>query len=114
MEGGIVSSVERLLEAASERGATFELEGGQVVVVAPNPLPSDLMIQLRARRTEITSHLGLQPEQQDFMPWVLQEWRRVSIHDWRRILQECVGTGDGPRADYARWMLKEVLEAYEH
>ncbi|MDD5701312.1 MAG: hypothetical protein PHU23_04590 [Dehalococcoidales bacterium] len=40
----------------------------------------------------------------------LDEWRRVNIPAWRCILKESIETGDQRRADYAKWMLKEVLE----
>ncbi len=42
-------------------------------------------------------------------PWMLWEWRRASIPEWRRILQESIGQGDTRRAEYARWMLREIL-----
>ncbi len=42
-------------------------------------------------------------------PWMLWEWRRVSIPKWRRILQESIDLGDGRREEYARWMLEEIL-----
>ena len=42
-------------------------------------------------------------------PWMLWEWRRVSIPEWRRILRECIESRDGRREEYARWMLREVL-----
>ena len=40
---------------------------------------------------------------------LLEEWRRVSIPEWRRILAESTDRGDDRRAKYARWMLLEVL-----
>jgi acyl-CoA reductase-like NAD-dependent aldehyde dehydrogenase len=40
---------------------------------------------------------------------MLWEWRRVSIPEWRRILQESIAVGDQRREAYARWMLREVL-----
>jgi len=42
--------------------------------------------------------------------WMLEEWRRISIPDWRRILRESIAANDQRREDYARWMLREVLE----
>ena len=53
-------------------------------------------------------------EQSDFRNWVLEEWRRLSIPEWRRILAESLEAGDVRQADYARWMLAEVLVAPEH
>ncbi len=40
---------------------------------------------------------------------MLWEWRRVSIPEWRRILQFSVDQGDSSREKYARWMLREIL-----
>ncbi len=44
-----------------------------------------------------------------FEPWVLWEWRRVSIPDWRMRLRESMDRGDMGGEGYARWMLREVL-----
>jgi hypothetical protein len=41
---------------------------------------------------------------------LLEEWQRVSIPEWQRILQESIAGGDKRREEYARWMLKEVLQ----
>jgi hypothetical protein len=45
---------------------------------------------------------------------LLEEWRRISIPEWRRILQESVEKGDNRREAYARWMLREVLADPEY
>ena len=42
-------------------------------------------------------------------PWMLWEWRRISIPQWRQILSESIGSGDRRREKYARWMLREIL-----
>ena len=42
-------------------------------------------------------------------PWMLWEWRRVSIPEWRRILQESIDKEDTRREEYARWMLRDIL-----
>lgn len=44
-------------------------------------------------------------------PGILEEWRRVSIPEWRRILKDAELAGDTPRARYAQWMLSDVLKA---
>jgi hypothetical protein len=41
---------------------------------------------------------------------LLEGWRRVSIPEWQRILQESIAGGDKRREEYARWMLKEILQ----
>ena len=44
-----------------------------------------------------------------FVPWMLWEWRRVSVPEWRKTLKDSIVAGNRARADYARWMLREVL-----
>ncbi len=51
------------------------------------------------------------PENDAPVPWFLEEWRRVSIPEWRRILQEARAAGNQSRAVYAAWMLSDILEA---
>lgn len=46
--------------------------------------------------------------------WILQEWRRVSIPQWRYIFRESIAQGDKKRESYARWMLREVLVDAEY
>lgn len=41
--------------------------------------------------------------------WVLDEWRRVSTPEWRRILRESIDKRDSKREAYARWMLRDIL-----
>jgi hypothetical protein len=45
------------------------------------------------------------------MPWFLEEWRRISIPEWQRILREARAAGNQSRAVYAAWMLADILEA---
>ena len=40
---------------------------------------------------------------------LLEEWRRISIPEWRRILQKSTEKGDIQREEYSRWMLREIL-----
>ena len=65
---------------------------------------------------ELFAAAGQEPSiEEGIEPWVLWEWRRVSIPLWRNILEESVFKGDIKREDYARWMLLEILldPAYE-
>lgn len=39
----------------------------------------------------------------------LEEWIKMSIPAWERILKESIEKGDTERQKYAEWMLKEVL-----
>ena len=48
-------------------------------------------------------------EDDTFEPFMLREWRRISIPNWRQILEESVTARDTEREAYARWMLSEVL-----
>ena len=59
---------------------------------------------------ELLAKAGLEPTLEEGVePWMLWEWRRVSIPEWQRILQESIAVGDQRREAYARWMLREVL-----
>jgi len=52
---------------------------------------------------------GIPEPDEGFTPWMLGEWRRASIPQWRRILLEAIEQGDVDREKYSRWMLQEVL-----
>ena len=56
----------------------------------------------------IVSEAGNQRDN-GLQPWVLWEWRRSSVPDWRRTLEESIRHGDRATEDHARWMLKEIL-----
>lgn len=43
-----------------------------------------------------------------------EEWRRVAIPAWRKVLQEAIRRGEKKREEYARWMLKDVLRDPEY
>ncbi|WP_158513481.1 DUF3631 domain-containing protein [Dehalogenimonas formicexedens] len=45
---------------------------------------------------------------------VLDQWRDLSIPEWRRILKVSISSGDKGRERYARWMLREVLHDPEY
>ena len=40
-----------------------------------------------------------------------EEWRRISVPNWQRIFKEATEQGDSRRAEYARRMLQDVLQA---
>ena len=64
--------------------------------------------QLRLK--ELFEAAGRHPGSEEGLePWMLWEWRRVSIPEWRLFLQECIDEGNQKREQYARWMLREVL-----
>ena len=60
--------------------------------------------------TDLLTSAGRRPSLEEGLePWMLWEWRRVSIPEWRRILQESIGKADSKREEYARWMLRDIL-----
>ena len=99
-----MSDVKALIHEARAMGASFVVSGERVKVAALAPLPSELMDRLRQHRNEIVEYLHT-----DFEPWMLREWRRVSIPEWRRVLKESVQAKQSRRENYARWMLREIL-----
>lgn len=42
------------------------------------------------------------------------EWRQVATPEWRKVLQEAIRRGEKRREEYARWILKDVLEDPEY
>ena len=63
--------IETLLVRARLLGADLEVNGSQVMVSAPDPLPDELMRQLRARKAAVLSCLAI-PEER----WPVVEWAR--------------------------------------
>ena len=58
----------------------------------------------------LLAEAGREPEaEKGIEPWMLWEWRRVSIPDWRGILGEAIESEDEKREEYARWMLRDIL-----
>ena len=99
-----------LLQRAHAADLTVWAEDDSIQVEGyPTPAALVVIETLRQNKPEILAYLRQEPAQDSLVPWMLQEWRRVSIPDWRRILRESVTKGDKGRADYALWMLTEVL-----
>jgi hypothetical protein len=62
------------------------------------------------RLEELFAEAGQEPPlEAGVEPWMLWEWRRASIPEWQRILQESIEKQDSRREGYARWMLREIL-----
>ena len=99
-----MSDIRALVDEARALGAHFVVTGEKVKVGAPVPLPSELVTKLRQHKTELVEYLNL-----DHEPWMLKEWRKLSIPEWRQILEESKQSNESRRADYARWMLREIL-----
>lgn len=100
-----------LVKQARECGATFNFINGQVKIRAPQPLSEELLAELRKLKREVISELRQERHElsKESECWMLEEWRRISIPDWRRILKESLEKKDTRREEYARWMLREVL-----
>ena len=63
-----------------------------------------------AHLADLIAQAGQEPDHgAGLEPWILWEWRRVSIPEWRGILDKCLQDQDHRREDYARWMLREIL-----
>lgn len=108
-----MKDVRTLLEQCRNLGVTFIPLEDRLRIKAPRPLPDGLMTDLKQAKYEILVELkhGLK-EQSDC--WMLEEWRRLSLPEWRTILQESIDSKNTSREEYARWMLREVLEDPEY
>ena len=88
----------QLLESQGEdKAAEFQLGANEFVKHSQSGTTEDLTPSATLKYTST--------------PWILEEWRRVSIPEWRRILREAEAAGDNRRKKYAQWMLSEVLES---
>ncbi len=108
-----MSDLEALMKQCRALGATLVPMGDGLRVQAPYPLPDDLVLALKEAKPKILAELQQQHADQS-IPWMLKEWRRISIPAWRRILMESIVSNDVKREEYARWMLSEVLKDDEY
>lgn len=108
-----MKNVAALLQQCRALGATLVPLGDHIRVRAPAPLPEELIADLRELKSEVLAELGKE-RAMVFDCWVLDEWRRVSIPAWRRILSESIEKRDSRREEYARWMLREILQDGEY
>ena len=84
--------LDTLLQQAHDLGACLRLEGEAIAVEGPSPLPSELIMQLRERKTELRSYL---------------EFRRIDSSFW---LPFPVGFGGLPKAQVeAAKLIKDKL-----
>jgi hypothetical protein len=102
-----------LLEKCRSFGATFIPMNDRFKVRAPEPLPEELITELRRAKSEIIAELRHESKIRGDC-WLLEEWRRISLPEWRKILQVSIETGNANREQYARWMLREVLDDPEY
>lgn len=98
-----------LVEYAESLGVQFRIRSeGKVQVRRLQHLSNDVRLSLHQRKQEVHALL-LARHEQEHSCWVLEQWRGLSIPSWRRILAESEAKGNTARAEYARWMLREVL-----
>ena len=96
--------VTEILSRLQYLGVEVKADGDNLLLVPGSRVPTDLVSAIRGSKAEVLSRLA-----DDFEPWMLWEWRRISIPEWRRILSESMKRADHRREKYARWMLAEVL-----
>lgn len=108
-----MSDVTALLERCRALGVTLIPLDGRLRMRAPQPLPDDLIAELRSAKGEILIQLQRQLRSESEC-WFLEEWRRVSIPEWRQVLQKSITARNTSREEYARWMLREVLDDPEY
>jgi hypothetical protein len=66
--------------------------------------------QWERHQLELLARAGHEPAVEEGVePWMLWEWRRISLPQWQHILQESIDQGNIPRQEYARWMLRDIL-----
>jgi hypothetical protein len=108
-----MKNIQILLKECRELGAIFTPLKGSISIQAPEPLPEKLIVELKQAKPEILAELQKYPQNGND-DWLLEEWRKTSIPNWRRILQGSIDTKNVSREEYARWMLKEMLEDPEY
>lgn len=105
----MATPVEQLIAEARQLGAEFRVGArGEVLVRSMALLPQELRRALLEHKASIVACLE-EERHREFDCWVLEEWRRVSIPDWRRILGKSITQRDTRRVEYARWMLRDIL-----
>ena len=82
-------------------------------IKAPRALPVELMTELKEAKAEVLTELRRELKDQAEC-WLLEEWYRISLPEWRRILNKSIEGQDKKREEYARWMLREILEDPEY
>jgi hypothetical protein len=110
--GKPLSIVLDLVKKARECGATFNFINGYVKIRAPQPLSEELLAELRKFKPEVISELRRERSElrKESECWLLEEWRKISIPDWREKLKVAIENRNVKGEEYARWMLKEMLE----
>ena len=105
-------NVTELISHCRNLGASLIPLDDHLKIQAAQPLPDDVLNRLREAKPEVLKELRKELGE-NTKCWVLEEWRRVSIPSWRKILMESIVAGDLSREHYARWMLSDILEDTE-
>jgi hypothetical protein len=99
--------VTQLLDTLRALGVSMIPNGNRLRVRPASKVPIHLWPLIERYKPEILQTLTPPTP----IPWMLEEWRRQSIPQWRRIYRESVAKGGEMRAEYAVWMLTQVLES---
>lgn len=108
-----MSNITVLLERCRTLGATLTPLRDRLRIHAPQPLPDDVVTDLREAKAQVLTELKWQLAK-EAKYWFLEEWRKSSLPEWRRILKESIEVRNTKREAYARWMLREILEDPEY
>jgi hypothetical protein len=113
MGEGNMTDVKALIEKCEALGATFTPLSDRFKVEAPHPLPDELVAELKKAKPQVMDELrwGLWDKAEC---WLLEEWAKTSIPGWREKLKEAIDIKNTKREEYARWMLREILEDPEY
>jgi hypothetical protein len=98
-----------LLEECRDLGVKLTAVNDQLKVQASKPLPDNLIAALKESKEKVLAEIQRR-NQNASKCWALEEWRRLSIPGWRRILKESIEQKDTERENYAREMLRDILE----
>jgi hypothetical protein len=104
-----MSQVDQIIRRCQELGVQLIPSGDKLKMKATQPPPAELLSAIKEFKREILAELKCRLRK-EAQCWALEEWRRISLPEWRRILQESIEEKDKKREEYARWMLREVLE----
>jgi len=93
------------------RGFSAEkIEERLPLIITVDGIPRFIVIDYRAAE-EIAERKKERSGEKSFQKKFLQdEWIELSRPSWERVLKEAEEKGDIERANYARWMLEDVLK----
>jgi len=88
--------------SASIRQAKWQSRLLQITLGATGMAMHPMLIAKKWNDSDLTKMDALQSI-------MVKEWQRVSLPEWKRILQDSIEKRDTERAKYAEWMLSKVL-----